>query len=369
MTVEMSRPAPATPPLGRLHGFHPGWFGAVMGTAIVGIIGYQNPGSQTAIADAAHSFGVFMVALAAVLAVALGVPYIVRWARHPQPAIADLRHPVAGALYATFPGGILVLAVGVATIGPSLGADDAVTAAVAVLAGVGIVLAFAISVVFTYQLFEAPQIGLQTANGAWFIPPVVNIIAPMALAPLVSHVAPADAATLVLAGYAFLGMGLLLFVLVAALIYSRLVFHPLPAAPMAPSLWIGLGPVGVGTLGLLRLAQVGAPVWGPAAGSVSALSSLGATMLWGFGLWWLAASILLLAGYLRAGRLPYGVGWWAFTFPLGAYTAATLALARGWQSGLLEGFAVALFLLLCVFWTVVSLGTLRAVRSGEAWAR
>ena len=148
-----------------------------------------------------------------------------------------------------------------------------------------------------------------------------------------------------------------------------MVFHPLPAAPLAPSLWIGLGPVGGGVLGLLRLAQVGAPIWGPNAAAVSAMSSVGATILWGFGLWWLAATILLLAGYLRAGRLPYSVGWWAFTFPLGAYAAATLALARAWQSGVMEDLAVVLFVALAAFWVVVSLGTLRAIRSGVAWAR
>jgi C4-dicarboxylate transporter/malic acid transport protein len=335
-----------------------------MGTAIVGIVGYQNPGNQAGLRDAAHSFGVLMVAVAAILAIALGVPYLVRWLRHPGAAIADLRNPVAGALYGTFPGGLLVLAVGIATVGPSLGAPDAVTAAVAVLAVIGIVLAFTVSVVFAYLLFAAPQIGPQTANGAWFIPPVVNIVAP-----LVSHVGSGDATTLVVAGYAFLGMGLFLFVLVASLIYDRLVFHPLPAAPLAPSLWIGLGPVGVGVLGMLRLAQVGAPLWGSAAAAVSAFSKIGAALLWGFGLWWLAAAVLLLAGYLRVGRLPYSVGWWAFTFPLGAYAAATLALARAWQSGVLEDFAAALFVLLAVFWVVVSVGTLRAIRSGVAWAR
>jgi C4-dicarboxylate transporter/malic acid transport protein len=340
-----------------------------MGTAIVGIVGYQNPGNQAGLRDTAHSFGVLMVAAAATLAIALGVPYLLRWLRHPGAAVADLRHPVAGALYGTFPGGLLILAVGVATVGPSLNAPDAVTTTVAVLGTIGIVLAFTVSLVFAYLLFAAPQIGPQSANGAWFIPPVVNIVAPLALAPLVSHVGPGDAVTLVVAGYAFLGMGLLLFVLVASLIYDRMVFHPLPAAPLAPSLWIGLGPVGGGVLGLLRLAQVGAPIWGPNAAAVSAMSSVGATILWGFGLWWLAATILLLAGYLRAGRLPYSVGWWAFTFPLGAYAAATLALARAWQSGVMEDLAVVLFVALAAFWVVVSLGTLRAIRSGVAWAR
>ena len=56
--VIASASAPAVvPPLGRLHGFHPGWFGAVMGTAVIGVVAYQNPGSVTSLRDAAHAFG------------------------------------------------------------------------------------------------------------------------------------------------------------------------------------------------------------------------------------------------------------------------------------------------------------------------
>ncbi len=113
---------------------------------------------------------------------------------------------------------------------------------------------------------------------------------------------------------------------------------------------------------MLRCGAPRRPSW-------STLSTLAATALWGFGLWWLAAAVLLLGGYLRRGRLPFGIGWWAFTFPLGAYTASTLALARGWGSGLLEGMAVVLFIALVVFWLVVTAGTLRALRAGTAWAR
>ncbi len=354
---------------GRLHGFHPGWFGAVMGTAVVGIIAYQNPGNDAGLRDAGRALGLAFVGLGALLAIALGVPYVARWLRHPAAAMADLRSPFAGALYGTFPGGILVLAVALATVSPSLGAAGAVTATIKVLALVGVVLAFAISVVFAYLLFVEHEVGPHTANGAWFIPPVVNIIVPLALLPLMPHASPANAVTLLAAGYAFFGMGLLLFLLVASLLYDRLVFHPMLPAQLAPSLWIGLGPVGVGALVMVRLGQAGAAHWGPGAAPVETLSMLSATALWGFGLWWLAAAALLLARYLRRGGLPFGIGWWAFTFPLGAYTASTLALARAWGSSVLEGIAVLLFLVLAAFWLVVTAGTLRAMRTGEAWRR
>ncbi len=369
MSVVMTTDRAMTAPLARLRGFHPGWYGAVMGTAIVGVIAYQNPGQVAGLGDAARSLGVLMVGLSAVLAVGLGIPYVARWLRHPDAAREDLANPVAGALYGTFPGGILVLAVGLATVGPSVLAPEATTALVAALAAVGIVLAFGVSVAFASLLFVSHRVEPQTANGAWFIPPVVNIIVPMVLVPLAPHVAAADLPTLLVAGYAFWGMGFLLFVLVASLLYDRLVFHPLPAAPLAPSLWIGLGPIGVGSLALVRLAGAGAPVWGAAAPAVGVASSIAAAVLWGFGLWWLAAAAVLLAAYLRRGRLPYGLGWWAFTFPLGAYTAATLALARSWHAGWLEAFAVVLFVVLALFWLAVTAGTLGAVRSGTIWER
>ena len=297
------------------------------------------------------------------------MPYVARWIRHPEAALSDLRSPVAGALYGTFPGGILVLALGIATVGPAVASSETITAVVAALAVPGIALAFLISVVFAYLLFVSPEVGPQTANGGRFIPPVVNIIVPLVLLPLLPWVDADGAATIIVAGYAFLGMGVLLFLLIASLLYDRLVFHPLPAAPLAPSLWIGLGPVGVGALVLLRLAQAGSTVWGPSAPVVATLSTITATALWGFGLWWLAAAALLLGGYLRRGRLPFGIGWWAFTFPLGAFTAATLAIARAWDSSLLEGAAVLLFIALVVFWLVVTAGTLLALRTGIAWAR
>jgi len=367
-TVDPANPSAGTQP-GRLRGFHPGWYGAVMGTAIVGILAYQNPGQLAGLKDVAQAFGALMVGLSAVLAVGLGIPYVARWLRFPDAARADLANPAVGALYGTFPAGLLVLAVGIATVGPSLMSRDATAAVVALLSAIGLVLAVVVSVAFAVQLFLSARVEPPTANGSWFIPPVVTIIAPMVLAPLAPYVAAADLPLLVFAGYALWGMGFFLFVLIASLLFDRLVFHPLPPAPLAPSVWIGLGPLGVGGLALLVLAQTGSPIWGEAAAVVSTLSLIAASVLWGFGLWWLAASVVLLVAYLRRGPLPYGLGWWAFTFPLGALTASTLALGRGWHAGAVEAVGVMLFLALLFAWVIVSGRTLSAVRSGAAWRR
>ena len=157
---------------------------------------------------------------------------------------------------------------------------------------------------------------------------------PMVLVPLIPGASPAAARLLLMACYAFWGMGFLLFLLVATTLHHRLITDPLPPAGLAPSLWIGLGPVGVGTITLIKMAAAAAATPGLQAGAIASLSRLAATALWGFGAWWLAAAIVLLADYLRHGPLPYGLRWWACTFPLGV---ATLTLARAWHLALLNG--------------------------------
>ena len=137
---------------------------------------------------------------------------------------------------------------------------------------------------------------------------------------------------------------------------------------MAPSLAIALGPVGVGALALIRIAAAGAPVFGPLAPTVGLISLIAASMLWGFGLWWFAAAAVMTVRYLAGGPLPYGMGWWAFTFPLGAFTMATLTLARAWRLSSVEDLAMGLVVLLVLLWLMVALRTLWATATGEVWA-
>lgn len=351
----------------RLRGFHPGWFGAVMGTAIVGVAASLNPGQTGALASAARTLGQMMVILAGVLAAVLAVPYIGRWVRHRDAALRDLRDPMVGALYGTLPGAILVLGAGAAVVGPTWWSAATVRDVVGSLAWVGVPLAFVLSVTFAYLLFVRSELASEAVNGGWFIPPVVNIVVPLVLVPLVPGSSPATARLLLFASYAFWGMGFVLYLLILAMLHHRLVLHPLPHAGLAPSLWIGLGPIGVGALALVKMAGVGSAAFGAAAPGIAAVSKMGATMLWGFGVWWLGAAVVLLVHYLRSGRLPYGLGWWGFTFPLGAFTVATLTLARAWDLRPLEWTGAALFVLLSIFWAVVAGRTVWAAWTGEAF--
>jgi tellurite resistance protein TehA-like permease len=100
---------------------------------------------------------------------------------------------------------------------------------------------------------------------------------------------------------------------------------------MAASGWLALGPIGTGALGLVLLGGNAPPVFAAAGlsgvGDVAVgLGIIGGTMLWGYGAWWLLLAVLKTAWYLRNG-MPFNLGCWGFTFPLGVYSLATLALA------------------------------------------
>src|SRR5260370_11430518 len=66
----------------------------------------------------------------------------------------------------------------------------------------------------------------------------------------------------------------------------------------------------------------------PGIGEVAfGIGVIGGSMLWGYGIWWVLLALLTTWRYLQAGML-FNLGWWGFTFPIGVYAVATLALAR-----------------------------------------
>jgi len=363
-----SREPAAASAASRMRDLHPGWFAAVMGTGIVAVASDDNPGGRAALESAAHTVGVAFAVLTYALGAVLLVAYAVRWVRHADACRADLRHPVLGALHATLPAGLLVLSVMTSAVGPRFLPASVTVPLAGTLLPLGAAIGLVLGVAFAYTLFTG-EVAAASVNGGWFIPPVVTIIIPVALAALVPHVGPGDARLLLVLGYATFGMGFVLFLLTMGLLFARLVLHPLPPAALAPTVWIALGPVGVGAVAALALARAMPAAVPGAAGAVATPSLLFASALWGFGVWWLAVAVTLLVRYVRAGGFDFHLGWWAFTFPLGAFTVATLSIARASQAPALDALGAVLYVCLVVVWFVVGGGTVRGLVSGRIWQR
>ncbi len=340
--------------------FHPAWFASVMGTGILAVATHHADAVVSGLENVAVALWLLTTALCAVLV----VPWVARWLGYPKEAWADTGHPTRGPFYSTLPIGLLVLGVTFASIG-SARMDSGTAIRVAQgLWILGAILAFVFGVVVPYRWFTSPSVPLEHVNGGWFIPPVANIVVPAAAAPLISTWGSADACRFAcIAAFAFFGMGFLLFLVVGVLLVGRLIQHALPEAHLAPTLWIGLGPIGVGSLALVRLSMTASPVFGAYAPEAQVLLRLAALALWGFGLWWLAIAIALTLRYLRQ-PFPFAMSWWAFTFPLGAYTVATFLLGDAFDAGYLTAFGFVLWILLVAFWSVVLVRTIAGVYTG-----
>jgi tellurite resistance protein TehA-like permease len=87
-------------------------------------------------------------------------------------------------------------------------------------------------------------------------------------------------------------------------------------------------------------------------------------MLWGYGLWWMAVAILITLRYLRTG-LPFNLGWWAYTFPLGVYAVATLRLGSMLPIHAFTVFGEGLVVALALLWVIVATLSLRGAWRGD----
>jgi len=149
----------------------------------------------------------------------------------------------------------------------------------------------------------------------------------------------------------------------------RMALHKLPHANMAASSWLALGPIGTGALGMLLLGT-DAPAIFAANGLASVgemahgLGLIAGITLWGFGLWWMLIAVLITLRYLRAG-IPFNLGWWGFTFPLGVYALATLKLASLLQLEFFSVFGSVLVVALALMWLIVAKRTVQGAYKGE----
>jgi C4-dicarboxylate transporter/malic acid transport protein len=330
-----------------LQAFAPGWFAAVMGTGVLAVTLHLYSRLLPwldAVALALHWLNVvFFVLLAA--------PWIARWILHPGAALATLRHPVQAHFYPTFSIALIVLALQFLAFG-----HHREVALALWLPGA------ALTVVFSFAIlalaFHGETITLDHVTPAMFIPPVGLVVIPVSGAPLAAALDPGWRELLLVFNWAALGAGGLLYVGVLALTMFRYVLGKPVGRPLVPTAWVNLGPVGVIPVSLLNLADA-MPQLG-AAGVVQVLGLL----LWGFGAWWLVMASVLTAAAARRGELPFALSWWAFTFPLGAFVAASWRLGTQLALAPLVAVGAVALALLAAFWLATLVRTLQGLASG-----
>ena len=350
---------------GSIHA-HPAWFGSVMGSAGLAVVLSDEAQTWQAAWIDVIAAAVLIVAIA--FAVAL-IPRYVRRVLDPESRRAEFADPSTGPMLGTFPSGILLLAGACGVVGPMLVGTTIALWIDAILLTLGAALALGLSIMWAV-LTSRGELRLASVHGGWLIPPAMNLLVPLAITPLV-FANPGTAPILVLAGFAYLGIGAFLFLAVFALIVARVMTCPPGSALMAPSLWVPLAPAGLLGTATLLLLEAGAAggLWGS---KFIWFGTAIAVMGIAFGLWWSVFALIELMRLRRAGGLPFHIGWWSFVFPTAAVALSIGAV--GDATGLLAVQvlgALAAFVLTCL-WAMVATRTLVAVyeqgRAARSWS-
>jgi C4-dicarboxylate transporter/malic acid transport protein len=345
--------------------FTPNWFTATMGTGILALAINQYPLAIPGL----HAIGEVLWLVNILLFVTFSALYAARWTMFFDGARRIFGHSVVSMFFGAIPMSLATIVNGFIVFGVPLFGDAALGIAQALL-WVDIVLAVACGVLVPFLMFTRQDHSLEKMTAVWLLPIVAAEVAAASAAQLVPHVVdPQAALRLLVVGYALWAFSVPLALSFLVILLLRLALHKLPPKEMAASGFLALGPIGTGALGLLLLGadaprvftQVGLPGVGEVA---QGIGIVGGAMLWGYGIWWLMLAVLTTVRTMRQHGMPFNLGWWALTFPLGVYSVATLALARQTHLGFILAIGGVLVLCLAMLWVMVATRTLQG-----AWRR
>lgn len=345
--------------------FTPNWFAATMGTGVLALALAQLPVAMPALHAFAEALWLFNIALF-LLFTAL---YTARWVLFFDEARRIFGHSTVSMFFGTIPMGLATIINGFLVFGlPRWG--EGVIHVAEVLWWLDVAMSLACGVLIPYMMFTRQEHSIDQMTAVWLLPVVAAEVAAASGGLLAPHLADAHSQLVVLVtSYVLWAFSLPVAFSILTILLLRMALHKLPHENMAASSWLALGPIGTGALGMLVLGGDAPLIFAangmPGVGEIAAgLGLVAGITLWGFGLWWMLMALLITVRYLRAG-IPFNLGWWGFTFPLGVYSLATLKLASTLNLMFFSVFGCVLVALLAVMWLIVGKRTVLGAWRGE----
>ncbi len=351
-------------PLEVIRQFTPNWFAVTMGTGILALalaaFPLPLPGLH-AIAEGLWLLDVLLFSLFTGL-------YAARWLLFYQEAREIFAHATVSMFLGTIPMGLATLINGLLLFGlPRWG--EAVLPLALGLWWLDAAMALACGVLIPYLMFTRQAHRIDQMTAVWLLPVVAAEVAAASGGLLVPHLAVSEQFSVLVASYVLWAYSVPVALSLLVILLLRLALHKLPPASMAASSWLALGPIATGALGLLVLGADAPTVFAAhglaGIGEIAqGLGLLGAVLLWGLGLWWLALAVLVTQRHAREG-MPFNLSWWGFTFPLGVYALTTLRLGEALAAPFFTGLGAVLVVLLALLWALVASRTLAGAYRGS----
>ncbi|HXH63881.1 MAG TPA: TDT family transporter [Mariprofundaceae bacterium] len=341
--------------------FTPNWFTMNMGTGILSLLIAVFPypfAGQHMLAESLWWADV-------VLFLVFSALFIARFLIFPGSIGPMLDHPVQSMFLGAIPMALVPIINGL----PEFSSLHHPYAVAHVLWWLDVALAVISGLLVPYRMFTRQQHRLEGMTAIWLLPIVASEVTASSGGFLAPHL-PAEAARLMLGVSGVLwSLSVPLAMGILVILFLRMACHSLPPREMAVSAWLTLGPIGTGALALVVLGQAA-----PAAFAGTPLQSLADAakevgivlgfLLWAYGLWWWVTAWLITVRTARLG-LPFNMGWWGFTFPVGVFAMATVKLAACTGALPLRLFAALLIVQLACFWMLVLVRTLPGMWRGQ----
>ena len=345
--------------------FTPNWFTVSMGTGVVALIVSEFPMLKALTWQLGTGLWYFNI----LLFVLFSVLYGLRWAFYPHEAKQIFQHPSMSLFLGTIPMALATILNGFLKYGQPIYGDTAVQIA-QTLWYADVVLALLVAWAVPFAMYRHQEHALQQMTAVWLLPIVACEVAASSGGLLLGHL-PADthAVAILLGSYVLWGVSVLPAFAILTILMLRLVLHKLPEKELAVSSWLALGPIGTAALALLVLghqapmlmASLGLAQLGQLFHQAGILASL---ILLGFGLWWLGIAVLTTLHHAKQ-DLPFNLGWWGLTFPLGVYTLAILTLAHQLNLAFLYAVGYAFAAILMLLWSLVATKTAQGFYQGH----
>jgi C4-dicarboxylate transporter/malic acid transport protein len=345
--------------------FTPNWFAATMGTGVLALALAQLPVAIPGLHAVAEALWLFNI----VLFLVFTAVYAARWVMFFDEARRIFGHSTVSMFFGTIPMGLATIINGFLVFGlPRWG--EGVIQLAEVLWWLDVAMSLACGVLIPYMMFTRQEHSIDQMTAVWLLPVVAAEVAAASGGLLAPHLADAHSQLVVLVtSYVLWAFSLPVAFSILTILLLRMALHKLPHENMAASSWLALGPIGTGALGMLLLGGDAPAIFAangmPGIGEITAgLGLVAGITLWGFGLWWMLMAVLITLRYLREG-IPFNLGWWGFTFPLGVYSLATLKLASTLNLTFFSVFGAVLVALLATMWFIVGKRTVRGAWRGE----
>ena len=345
--------------------FTPNWFAATMGTGVLALALAQLPLATPGLHALAEGLWLFNMVLFALFT----AMYAARWVMFFDEARRIFGHSTVSMFFGTIPMGLATIINGFLLFGlPRWG--DAVIQVAEVLWWLDVAMSLACGVLIPYMMFTRQEHSIDQMTAVWLLPVVAAEVAAASGGLLAPHLVDAHSQLVVLiTSYVLWAFSLPVAFSILTILLLRMALHKLPHENMAASSWLALGPIGTGALGMLLLGADAPAIFAanglPGIGEIAeGLGLVAGITLWGFGFWWMLMALLITVRYLRAG-IPFNLGWWGFTFPLGVYSLTTLKLASTLNLTFFSVFGCVLVVMLAAMWLIVAKRTVQGAWRGE----